>query len=1050
MSQRKAAQPRFPRGSEWRRWDLHVHTPESALNCGFGEDFDAYAKALFEKAIDRKIAVVGVTDYFSIAGYKKLRTIQRSSKRLENLLGSELVEPAQQIRLLANIEFRLSDFVRVGEQDSRVNAHVIFSDAVPPREIEENFLQRLDVVADSAPGDLDSKKPLTIANLKDFGATLKNEHAHFASRSDLEVGMTQAAVSHTEISERLAGDSVFTGRFIFAVAADEDLADISWNGQGHSTRKALIRKSHMLFSANPGTYAFALGQRAESVAAHEAEFRGRKACIHGSDAHDEQSLFLFAKDRQLWIRADPTFDGLMHVNLEPEDRVFIGPEPPSLQRVMASATKSIDQVSFARDRAAGASMQWFTGAVRLNPGLVALIGKKGSGKSALADVIGLIGDAQTAKDFSFLNPLRFLNPRHGLGHHFTATLRWRSKETESRRLDEGTDPDIPERVRHIPQNYLEKVCAEIQDASKPTLFDEELESVIFSHVPKADRLGMASLADLFHHTTEATEAEIVLLRGKLEQLNRDYVELRRRSSTEAQRRLTAELSQRRAALQAHLQAKPKEVIDPSSTGDASAEATQAEQDLGKTVAKIEELDAAGKELRAKQETGKRRQVAAERLIARIANLATVVEEFYAQSADDSALLSLDTRQLVRVETELDELKALHEEIVQEMAQIGEALDGARTDSTAHERKAASKRADELRKQLAEPQRRYQEYRRALARWETEKAEIEGSVDEAKSVKGLEAQLAAFSELPELAKTKREEREALVAKIFAAKAKLLDSYRGLYRPVERFAVGHPVAKEVSALSFDAVIAVDGLEDGLLSMIDQRRKGSFQGDQDGHERLRLLIARHEFGSAEGVAAFLAELGEHLDHDLRYDSRPAVQIAEQLMRNASVEGLYDFLFGLEYLKPRFKLLWRGKPLDQLSPGERGTLLLIFYLLIDLEDVPLVIDQPEENLDNETIAELLVPAVKYAKNHRQIVLVTHNPNLAVVCDADQVIHASIDKADGNRVTYTSGAIEDPVMTQLIVDVLEGTKPAFDLRDAKYEVLDRRARSDPAAPEPA
>ena len=67
-----------------------------------------------------------------------------------------------------------------------------------------------------------------------------------------------------------------------------------------------------------------------------------------------------------------------------------------------------------------------------------------------------------------------------------------------------------------------------------------------------------------------------------------------------------------------------------------------------------------------------------------------------------------------------------------------------------------------------------------------------------------------------------------------------------------------------------------------------------------------------------------------------------------------------------------------------------------------------------------------------------THNPNLAVVCDADQVIHASIEKTDGNRVTYTSGAIEDPTMTRLIVDVLEGAKTAFDIRDAKYEVLDR------------
>lgn len=69
---------------------------------------------------------------------------------------------------------------------------------------------------------------------------------------------------------------------------------------------------------------------------------------------------------------------------------------------------------------------------------------------------------------------------------------------------------------------------------------------------------------------------------------------------------------------------------------------------------------------------------------------------------------------------------------------------------------------------------------------------------------------------------------------------------------------------------------------------------------------------------------------------------------------------------------------------------------------------------------------------------IVTHNPNLAVVCDADQIIHARLGKADGNRVVYTSGALENPEITELIVDVLEGTKPAFDRRDATYDILER------------
>ncbi|HEY8304766.1 MAG TPA: hypothetical protein VIG42_09300 [Solirubrobacteraceae bacterium] len=264
MSQ-KAKQIEFPRGSEWRRWDLQVHTPLSALNNGFGQDFDAYAKTLFERAVVEKIAVIGVTDYFTVDGYKRLRSLQEDSKRLADLLGEELAESARRIRLLANIEFRLDTLVRVGEQDSRINAHVIFSDDVDPRDIEENFLHRLLFVSDSEPADRDAAKPLTIANLEAFGARLKAEHATFANRTNLEIGMSQATVGHGEISDVLSQNKAFRRRYLFVAVADEDLSHISWDGQGHNTRKVLIKKSHMLFSASPGTRAFALGQKAASV-----------------------------------------------------------------------------------------------------------------------------------------------------------------------------------------------------------------------------------------------------------------------------------------------------------------------------------------------------------------------------------------------------------------------------------------------------------------------------------------------------------------------------------------------------------------------------------------------------------------------------------------------------------------------------------------------------------------------------------------------------------------------------------------------------------------
>ena len=285
------------------------------------------------------------------------------------------------------------------------------------------------------------------------------------------------------------------------------------------------------------------------------------------------------------------------------------------------------------------------------------------------------------------------------------------------------------------------------------------------------------------------------------------------------------------------------------------------------------------------------------------------------------------------------------------------------------------------------------------------------------------------------KTKRMQ---CVQDIFHTKEQLLADYRRLYSPVQQFIDKHPVSQQQDALQFSAAIAVDSFADGFLQLIHQGRKGSFQGEQEGRDRVREILKNSDFINEGGVKLFIDTIQNQLEFDQREATDKPVRLRDQLRQGRTPIEVNNFIYALSYLKPRFELRWQGKPLDQLSPGERGNLLLVFYLLLDKRDVPLIIDQPEENLDNQTIATMLVPAIKHAKQYRQIIIVTHNPNLAVVCDAEQIIHSNLDKTDGHRVVYTTGAIEDPVITQLIVDVLEGTKPAFDLRDSRYEVLDR------------
>jgi predicted ATPase len=277
-----------------------------------------------------------------------------------------------------------------------------------------------------------------------------------------------------------------------------------------------------------------------------------------------------------------------------------------------------------------------------------------------------------------------------------------------------------------------------------------------------------------------------------------------------------------------------------------------------------------------------------------------------------------------------------------------------------------------------------------------------------------------------------QRLAKAKKIHSVIRHLADTYRELYAPVHRFIEQRPLTKDKFQLNFEVAIVDTGFEEVFFEHISRGVTGSFCGVEQGHKILEEILQRQDFNTESGIESFLREIDGALCVDMRSGGKP-VSVAEQIRKGKSVLELYDAIFSLDYLKPRYSLRMGNKELNELSPGERGTLLLVFYLLVDKDDIPLVIDQPEENLDNQTVYELLVPCMKKAKERRQIVIVTHNPNLAVVCDAEQFICADLDKKGNYRMTYISGAIERPEINKAVVDILEGTMPAFDNRDSKY-----------------
>lgn len=959
-----------PRGSNWRRWDLHFHTPASYDYRG-----DRVSPLdLVDKLIAAGVEVVAVTDHHVIDVISISAMQARAADRLTVLPGIELR-------------------CELGGSKS-VHYIGIFPEYCDLVDVWTKLQGRLDIspadVARSGDERIFVPYEKGCKTIRDLGG-LVSAHAGKKTSSIEEIGNAQEfkQAFKAELVRELV-DILEVGK----VSDCQDYRDIVFPN---------IEKQLPLILCS-----------------------------------DNHTIVSYSTKCPLWIKADPGFLGLLQIVNEPDTRVYLGDVPPAVTRVRQGATKYLGSVSFTKTDVLQIGEHWFDGEVPLNHGLIAIIGNKGGGKSALADVIALLGYTQNSAHFSFLNKGRFLHPKLKLGSMFKATARWHSGREVTRQLDEPADvTTVPESVKYIPQGFLETICSELK-LTIDSRFDRELKDVIFSHVGEADRLERENLDDLIAYQTSEAEARIQQITADIGKLNVEIVDLEEKSTPEYRSMLGGVLSQRQAELETHDVARPAEVLPPATDPKAQASTRSISAKLEELSRTIKDTEAEIAIERKSEREAALKVAAADKLLSKIANLERQRDAFLADAEGEASLLGLDLRELVRLQVDNLAIQAARVGAESTLKKARQSLDAGIKDSLASILANHQVQAEELRGQLDEPNRRYQAYLQALAAWRTKRDAIEGSSELHDSLKGLEARLKELDQLPTHVAELEEKRCGLTREVFGVKEQLLTKYRELYAPVQEFIENHPISKQHGALEFKASIAVERLVEGLLEMIHQGRKGSFSGEMEGQRRLRELVDASDIATADGTIGFLENVLDHLLNDHRESPLKPVRLTDQLLQDFTPCDLYDFLFSLDYLRPRFELRWQGKAIDQLSPGERGNLLLVFYLLIDKRDNPLIIDQPEENLDNQTIVKMLVPCIKDAKERRQIIIVTHNPNLAVVCDADQVIHARLDKSDGNRLYYTTGAIENPKINQTIIDVLEGTKPAFDLRDAKYGVVER------------
>lgn len=982
-----------PRGSRWHRWDPHIHTPGTALNDQYkGSDpWDVFVSKIEQS--DPPIRALGIADYCGIEGY--IDTVAR--KKAGRLQGVGLIFP--------NVEFRLSIETNKG---SGINLHLLFS----PHEADhvQRIHHFLDGLTFKYQGETFRCKRDDLIRLgRVHNPSLLDDAAAYRE------GVNQFKLNPDDLRTAWKDSAWVQEHCLIAVAGSGRDGTSGLQGDGgawEATRKNIEGLAHIIFTANPKQIEFYLGRGAATVDDLEKKWSGRKPCLHGSDAHEADRVGVPEHARRCWLNGDLTFDTLRHAAIEPEGRVHIGEMPPR-GALPGNCMRSVEV----------SNAPWMRpNRVPINAGMVAIIGARGSGKTALADLIatGAFGVSSQLSKSSFLRrAAEFLSGS-------SVRLSWESgDDTENQVAAVEAEElfDAPH-VQYLSQQFVEQLCSSegLDDA-----LVAEIQRVIFQAHAEADRLGAedfsALLSQRLEPAREARDRQRQALQRAAdaitsEQLRKDGLRALNKDREEKRKAIDNDKADRKllVAKGQEQRAKRLEVI---------ATAVEERQRAARAVKlKVQALIG----LQADIEDFRQRRVPDW-----IVDLKQRRKDAGLSDVDWNAFAvhfagSVDTLLNDRVRAAQTELKKLEGPALTDPPEDAKAdptipLIAEDADLSSLTLRLLERERDRLQRVVgvdAQNARRYKLLSEKISKAETALAKIVGEIERA-------------GKADEMLKVLRDQRNAAYQGIFDAVIEEERELAALYAPLKGRIASAQGALSKLSFSVRRIVDLDAWTERGEALLDLRT-GPFRGKGELRKTADAsLAAAWRQGTAAEVAsamgAFVASYAEGLKQHM-----PAQANFRDWARR-----VVAWLYSTDHIQVGYGLQYDGLEVEHLSPGTRGIVLLLLYLAIDAEDDrPLIIDQPEENLDPQSVFDDLVPVFREAKRRRQIIVVTHNANLVVNTDVDQVIVARCGPHRPGQlpdITYESGGLESSAIRRAVCAILEGGERAFRERARRLRV---------------